>query len=295
MGGSTRREDGAGDGVDRLNDLLDAPFDEGGESAGGRHRGRVPLLSVPASLRSVDLGVGMHAVRGAVVLTVVVLLVLGGRWVWTALAAAPGPADTITTSSGGRASQTVTPTSPQTVAPGPEPPDGAQEDAPAPTPETLLVHVTGEVVEPGVVAVPAGARVVDAIEEAGGLTRSADGSTINLARAVVDGEQLWVGRPGEQPPDHVGPPPAAGGIGAAGQTSGSTGSAGGVTPAVVDLNAATEADLDNLPGIGPVTAGKILAWREEHGRFTSVQELLEVSGIGERTLAELEPHVTVGP
>ena len=149
------------------------------------------------------------------------------------------------------------------------------------------MHVTGAVAEPGVVTVPAGSRVVDAVRAVGGVTDEADQSTLNLARPLVDGEQVWVGRPGETPPVAPGPLPRAGG------DPGDAGP-GGAPSAPLDLTAATQADLEELPGVGPVTAGHILSWREEHGRFSTVEELLEVSGIGERTLAQLEPLVTVG-
>jgi competence protein ComEA len=90
-----------------------------------------------------------------------------------------------------------------------------------------------------------------------------------------------------------GPLPGAGpGGGGAGGAGGSVGAGGPAAP--LDLNAASQADLEELPGIGPVTAGQILAWREEHGGFSSVDELIEISGIGERTLARLEPLVIVG-
>ena len=160
-------------------------------------------------------------------------------------------------------------------------PAGATADGPASTAEpgsTVLVHVVGQVRHPGVVRLHAGARLGDALRKAGGATRRADLAAVNLARAVVDGEQVFVPAPGETPPAAAAPPgPAA------------PGSRGGV----VDLNTADEAQLDALPGVGPVIAGRIVAWRQEHGRFSSVDELTEVSGIGDATFAELQPLVTV--
>lgn len=158
----------------------------------------------------------------------------------------------------------------------------------------MLVHVVGHVAAPGVVELLPGARVVDAVDAAGGLTSGADPGSVNMARVVVDGEQVWVGAPGEEPPP--GWSAAAGPAGAttpAGAGGGVGGTEAGTAP--VDLNRATQADLEELPGIGPVTAGRILAWREEHAGFTAVEELLEVSGIGDRTLEQLAPLVTVGP
>jgi competence protein ComEA len=151
------------------------------------------------------------------------------------------------------------------------------------------VHVTGQVTEPGVVELAVGDRVVDAVRAAGGFTTDADQSRLNLARPLVDGEQVWVGRPGEEPPLLA--PLAGAAPGSSGGTA-PTGEAATAAP-LLDLNAANQAQLEELPGIGPVTAGRILAWRDEHERFSTVEELMEVSGIGERTFAQLEPVVTV--
>lgn len=155
----------------------------------------------------------------------------------------------------------------------------ADAESPAPTEEPLLVvHVAGQVRTPGIVRLAPGARVVDALESAGGPSVEADLTAVNLARPVVDGEQVYVPLPGEAPP-----PVASGGAG------------GGETPAVVDLNTADAETLDTLPGVGPVLAERILDWRSEHGRFTSVEELAEVSGIGEAMLGRLRDKVSVGP
>ena len=143
----------------------------------------------------------------------------------------------------------------------------------------VLVHVVGQVRHPGLVRLDSGARVADALRKAGGTTRRADLSAVNLARVVADGEQVFVPAPGQSPPVPV----------ARGSTAAP--SAGGGAP--VDLNTATEADLDTLPGVGPVIAGRIVAWRQEHGRFTSIEELTEVSGIGDATLERLRPLVRI--
>jgi competence protein ComEA len=139
----------------------------------------------------------------------------------------------------------------------------------------VLVHVVGQVRHPGLVRLDAGARVADALAKAGGASRRADLTAVNLARVVVDGEQIFIPAPGQAPPAVAGPAPS--------------GSAGAGSP--IDLNTATEADLDALPGVGPVIAGRIVAWRQEHGRFSSVDELTEVSGIGDATMARLRPLV----
>lgn len=148
----------------------------------------------------------------------------------------------------------------------------------------LLVYVVGRVAHPGVVRVTAGARVQDAVAAAGGALRGADVTAINLARPVVDGEQVVVPRPGQVLPAAGSP---------AGTGSGSSVSGPGGGAAVLDLNAATETDLEALPGVGPVLAERIVAWRSEHGRFSTVDELSEVSGIGDRVLERLRPRVRV--
>jgi competence protein ComEA len=145
----------------------------------------------------------------------------------------------------------------------------------------VVVDVAGRIRRPGIVTLPLGSRVADALEAAGGVRSDVELSTLNLARVLVDGEQLLVGVEAATPPTTSATPPVAAPPPA------------GVPGALVDLNTATEADLDTLPGIGPVTAQAILDWRAEHGGFTSVDELLEVSGIGEVTLEELRPLVTV--
>ncbi len=144
--------------------------------------------------------------------------------------------------------------------------------------DQVTVDVAGKVRRPGIVVLDAGARVVDAIEAAGGARPHVDLSSLNLARLLVDGEQVLVGLP-----------PAVGG----GVATGATGATPSVPGALVNLNTATTTELETLPEVGPVTAGAIVAWRDEHGGFTAVEELLEVDGIGDATLATITPHVTV--
>jgi competence protein ComEA len=140
----------------------------------------------------------------------------------------------------------------------------------------LVVAVTGKVRRPGVVTVPAGARVIEAVRAAGGAMPGADLSLLNLARKVADGELIAVGVPAAA----AGP---AGGSGAA------PGAAGGK----VNLNTATLEQLDGLPGVGPVLAQRILDWREANGPFTTVDQLREVTGIGEAKFGDLKDQVTV--
>lgn len=167
--------------------------------------------------------------------------------------------------------------------------------------QSITVHVVGQVARPAVVSLAAGARVGDAVRAAGGLTARADAAAVNLARLVVDGEQIRIPRPGEALPPPAGQMPG-GGSGAAatapsggsgGVGSAAAGSAAGGGAGQVNLNTADLSALDGLPGVGPVLAQRILDWRTEHGRFTSVDELGEVSGIGEKLMAQLGPKVTV--
>jgi competence protein ComEA len=140
----------------------------------------------------------------------------------------------------------------------------------------VVIDVAGLVATPGVYELPPGSRVIDALQAAGGAMPGVSTSGLNLARVLVDGEQIAVGIP---PASDASQP--------------STGAAPGDGGTPLDLNTATEADLDALPGVGPVIAGRIVAWRDEHGPFTSVDELLEVSGIGTATLANIAPLVHV--
>jgi competence protein ComEA len=144
----------------------------------------------------------------------------------------------------------------------------------------VTVDVAGKVRRPGVATLPAGSRVVDALRRAGGARGGVDLSGLNLARVLVDGEQILVGRRTAAA--------APGGLAASASTA-----APPATGTLVNLNTATAEELDTLPGVGPVTAQKILQWRAAHGAFSAVDELLEVDGIGEKTLADLAPLVTL--
>lgn len=139
----------------------------------------------------------------------------------------------------------------------------------------VTVHVTGEVARAGLVELPAGARVEAAIRAAGGPSALADLAALNLARPVQDGERIVV------PPIVVG------------QAAPTGEDPSGVDDGKVDLNRATAAELEALPGIGPVLAGRIVAWRESHGPFVEVGQLREVPGIGERTFQTLAELVEV--
>jgi competence protein ComEA len=172
---------------------------------------------------------------------------------------------------------------PVAVSPAPSVPSASPTPVARPA---VLVHVLGEVARPGVVRLREGARVEDAIAAAGGLTAQADPGELNLAAVVSDGSQVVIGTL-KEPRGEVRTDSAAPGSG----TSGSPGADGGAGK--VSLNTATEAELDTLPGVGPVTAKRIVAWRDEHGRFTRIEELQEVDGIGPKTFAELAAHVSL--
>ena len=152
-------------------------------------------------------------------------------------------------------------------------------------PPAWMIHVMGAVAQPGVVIVPANSRVIDAIQAAGGFTEDADPADLNLAAVLVDGCQIVIGT-SAQPEGEV----RQGTGGQSPVTSSATGSSTGPT---INLNQASEAELDTLPGVGPVTAQAILAWREKNGRFSSVAQLQEVDGIGPKTYAQIEPYVSV--
>ena len=162
------------------------------------------------------------------------------------------------------------------ASPGAVSPDRVSSTGPT-VPAPLLVHLVGAVANPGLYELREGDRVVDAVAAAGGFTPDADQARLNLAGPVGDGEQVFVPRVGEALP----------------VARGSGAPAAGEPSSPVNLNTADEAALDALPGVGPATAKNILDWREANGRFTAVEDLLSVTGIGEKTLAELRDLVTV--
>ena len=147
----------------------------------------------------------------------------------------------------------------------------------------LVVHVAGAVVRPGIVRLRAGARVVDAIAAAGGARPGADLDQLNLAAKVADGQRIAVGLPGQ---------PATALASPGGATS-AVGGADGSTTGPLDLNTATQTEIESLPGIGPVLGAAILRERDERGGFRSVDELRSVRGIGEKRFEDLRDLVTV--
>ncbi|MFD0891943.1 helix-hairpin-helix domain-containing protein, partial [Streptosporangium algeriense] len=138
----------------------------------------------------------------------------------------------------------------------------------------VTVHVTGKVRHPGVVTLPGGSRVADALRAAGGVRGGASSGSLNLARRLVDGEQIVVGAP---------------------RTPGAAGAPAPADPAaaVLDLNSATPQQLEQLPGVGEVLAQRIVEYRDGHGGFRGVEQLREISGIGDRKYADLKDRVHV--
>ena len=212
-------------------------------------------------------------------------LVWGG-WSWLRTrpeaVAAPSVVETA-----GAASPSVVPVATPVATPG------AAASSAQPTDPGLVVHVLGAVKHPGVVRLGAGARVQDAIKAAGGLRGDADPDELNLAEPLADGVQVVIGTRSHPAGEVRSPGGATGGAGSGGAGGTTGGSSTGSAGAVVDLNQATVDQLDTLPGVGPVTAQKILDWREQHGRFTRSDELQEVDGIGPKTYARIAPHVRV--
>ncbi len=266
-------------------------------------RSRLDDLAVVVAVRT---GVSPRAVFGLLLVTVLALAVLGARLAVVRARAVPvliAPAASATVADSSGAAVPPVPVPPTSVGsvpvsgpvPGGPATGGPASPAAAGDPGVaqvggsgqVVVHVVGQVRRPGVVALRVGSRVREAVAAAGGATGRADLAAINLARPLVDGEQILIPKPGQQlTPAPVVPPGVGGGAG-----SGSPGAGPGVP--VVDLNSATMPDLDALSGIGPVLAQRILDWRAENGRFTSVEELAEVSGIGEATLERIRAQVRV--
>lgn len=303
--------------------------DAGQQPGRGPARGQVArafssAVEVPESVAGARWGVQASVLRWVALAALLLVVALGGWTWWSGRQAAPHPVERPadadaqgagTSPRGAAAGAGVAPggAAPGDAAPGADPapaetaasgspgPDAGQDPASGAgsAQAAATVHVVGEVRRPGVVRVPAGSRVGDAVEAAGGLTGQADEHRLNLARPVTDGEQILVLRPGEEPPPPAAPPgggaPGPGGAGGGGPGGPGAPAGGDATgDGPLDLNTADQAALEELPGVGPVTAEHILAWREENGQFTTVDELMEVSGIGEKTLATLRPHVRVG-
>ena len=246
-----------------------------GESTGGSIRDRLSALS--------------H--RELLGLVALVLLVVGGAALWYARSLPRGvQIETAGAVSGPSAAPgSAAPHSGAAPTGGPAgvsgaPPTAAPTAIPAPT--TMFVHVAGEVARPGVYGLPAGARVVDALEAAGGPTARAVLDALNLAAPLADGQQVLVPRRGQV--ISLSPPGTAPGTTTPAPSA--TAATGG---ALVNINTASASELETLPGIGEVLAQTIVDHRTEHGPFASVDALEDVSGIGPSTLEEIRDLVTV--
>lgn len=208
------------------------------------------------------------------------------------------PGAKVSTDGGPTARPTLPVPSPPSEAPAPaanpagNPAGTTSPDAtghPAPTGE-LVVSVIGMVEYGGLRRFPPGSRIADALKAAAPLP-AADLSTLNLAQPLCDGDQIVVGKPTPRPSQvattiiNAARTPNTTTISGAPRTS--------TAPAKVNLNTATEPELDALPGVGPITARSILTWRTQHGRFTSIDQLAEIDGIGPTRLARLRQSVTI--
>ena len=145
----------------------------------------------------------------------------------------------------------------------------------------IYVALAGSVKRPGVYQLKSGARVFDAVFAAGGLTAKADQTSVNLARVVTDGEQIVVGKIG------------LGGSGSADGSGFGSGFGSGSTSSLISLNQASETELEALPGVGPALAGRMIDWRTANGGFRSKQDLLNVTGIGDKLFAAISKLVTL--
>jgi len=257
----------------------------------GRPFGRFAELWVPEPLRDARVDPGR---RGAVVLLLVAALaaVATAVGVWRDR---PEPRPVETSAIAALAVPSAPDASPAAASGSDGPPvlvtapSGLDATAAAASAE-IVVSVTGLVASPGVVTLIPGSRVADAITAAGGAAPEADLTGMNLAARLADGDSVVVGSA-----------PGADGATSGGVTSGVSGVGGGSGNSVadepagglIDLNAADEAALDTLPGVGPVMAQNILAWRETNGRFTSIEQLQEISGIGPSRFAQISPLVMV--
>lgn len=271
------------------------PKHEPEEAAGGRHRRRSEVVRPPSGYTELDPEApdsvldraaerwGSHASlsrRAVVTLLVLGLLAVAGTFL--ALRERPGEVTVPElVNQAAPAGQDPDDQASAGADGGGEAPGGAGEGPDAAEPDgDVVVHVGGEVAEPGLYTLPAGSRVADAMEEAGGPLPEADLDLVNLARTLTDGERILVGVP--QPEGGSGDGPAG---------SGAAGSGG----PLVNLNLAGQAELETLPGIGQKKAQQILTHREAlGGSFSSTEDLLGVDGIAEKTFKTLEPHVTVG-
>jgi competence protein ComEA len=258
--------------------------DAGADTVGGARHTQAPDAGPAIRWR---LGLRLAVLLG-------ILAVAGGAWFWWQAASGRpeilplsgvGPETATKTGEDGTSAEDGGGGSRAGPSPG-APADalpGTQESAPA---GTVVVHVAGAVVRPGVMQLPAGSRVHDAVGAAGGASPGADPDRLNLAAVVEDGQKIHVPLQGEPLPDSAG---GAGEADAGGAAEGSAGTPG----SKVNLNTAGAEELDGLPKVGPVLAQRIVDWRKEHGPFKAVEELDAIDGVGPKMLEALLPLVTI--
>lgn len=151
--------------------------------------------------------------------------------------------------------------------------------------EEIIVHITGEVTSPGIVSLPKGSRISDAIQASGGLTILADVSKINLAYELKDGQKVYI--PSTEDEENIEYVENDAGENVIVQDKVSSNSS------VVDINSATQSELENLPGVGPSTASKIIDYREKNGDFKKIEDIMNVSGIGEAKFNSIKDYITI--